>query len=313
MRYSGAAFFVAAAALLKLALSPRLDGYVFLLFFPAVIASAALFNRGSGFVAIALSSLAAAAFIEPHWSLWVGRGNDLFALALFVATTLATTTLIEALHDALHQLARAEQEKDLLLREAGHRFRNDLTTMSALLRLQERAIPDAQAQAAFAAATDRIHVLGRAQEKLERVEGAAIVRTDEFITDLCDDLRLALLSLRPITLTVEVERHPLPQERAAAVGLIINEWLTNALKYAFPEERSGQVTVSFARREGEFILEVSDDGIGFDPHQEPQGSGLGQRLVSAMARQLGGAVKVGPRPDGCGTRAMVKFPAKARR
>lgn len=104
------------------------------------------------------------------------------------------------------------------------------------------------------------------------------VDTSEFIASLCDDLSAALIGLRPITLVVDAESHLMPQERAVPVGLIMNELLTNALKYAFPDERSGTVKVRFWRDQDSFCLRVHDDGVGMTFKRTPRGSGLGQRL-----------------------------------
>jgi two-component sensor histidine kinase len=144
-----------------------------------------------------------------------------------------------------------------------------------------------------------------------RAQGEAVVHSKAFITDLCDDLRSAFAELRPIRLRVEVEDHQLPQEQAVPVGLIINELVTNALKYAFPDGRSGTVRVSFICQQQTFCLSVEDDGIGTDAEAKPKGSGLGQRLLRSMAIQLGGSMEIGPRPGtlSAGTIGVVRFPA----
>lgn len=77
--------------------------------------------------------------------------------------------------------------------------------------------------------------------------------------------------------------------RAVPVGLITNELVTNALKYAFPDDRAGTVCIRFWREGEEFVLAVEDDGIGLpDTDAAPKGTGLGRRLIRALAAQLGG-------------------------
>ncbi len=115
----------------------------------------------------------------------------------------------------------------------------------------------------------------------------------------------------------EAEAHPLDSERAVQLGLTLNEAVTNALKYAFPEERAGTVRVRFAREGGEFVLTVADDGIGLPaegelagapPAPAPRGSGLGTRLLRALAAQLRGSLSRRPGEGGVGTVSELRFP-----
>ena len=91
-----------------------------------------------------------------------------------------------------------------------------------------------------------------------------------------------------IALKTDIESEPLPVDRAIPLGLIVNELVTNAVKYAFPSETKGTVVVTLKRIPGELRLTVADDGQGADPRRAD--SGLGGRLVDTFARQLGGQV-----------------------
>src|SRR3954447_4501412 len=318
--FAATAAIIAVTALIKLWLTPILSGQPFLLFYPAIVLCAVLFDHRSGVLAVVLSALAATLLLlPPIGSLRVESSEVALALSLFVLVGLPTAILVEELQKALRRataanmkLAAAEEEKDLLLREATHRFRNDLSMIIALLRMQERTVEDPKARAALKTSSDRLAVMGRVNERLRRIDGpVAVVSTDEFIQGLCDDLKTALIGLRPISMQVAVEHHVLSQERAVAVGLILNELLTNALKYAFPEDRHGHVRVSFERVGDEFVLRVSDNGVGIAPERGAQGSGLGQRLVRSMAGQIGGLLEIRPDAGKPGTVATVRFPVKA--
>jgi two-component sensor histidine kinase len=116
------------------------------------------------------------------------------------------------------------------------------------------------------------------------------------------------VDLRPVAVEVAAEPHPLSHQQAVAVGLIINEAVTNALKYAFPDERRGTVSVSFNRLDEAFMLRVKDDGIGFDPERAPRVGGIGRRLVHSMAQQLDGSLTVEPDEGQPGTVVTVTFP-----
>jgi two-component sensor histidine kinase len=109
---------------------------------------------------------------------------------------------------------------------------------------------------------------------------------------------------------VKAESHPIPLTQAVSVGLIINELLVNALKYAFPDDCEGRVLVTFMRTDQEYCLAVSDNGVGIPAARDSTSShpstGLGQRLIRAFVAQLGGRLKIEPRAPG--TRAQVCFP-----
>jgi two-component sensor histidine kinase len=101
------------------------------------------------------------------------------------------------------------------------------------------------------------------------------------------------------------------------LGLVLNETVTNALKYAFPEGRAGTVRVRFVREGEDFVLTVADDGIGLPQEGDVterrprRGSGLGTRLLSALAAQLRGTFTRRPGENGVGTVAELRFPVKA--
>lgn len=203
----------------------------------------------------------------------------------------------------------AEDQKELFLREAIHRFKNDLTIVAALLRTQERRVSDGTAKTMLVNTANRVQVMARVHDRLRIGDGiAAEVNTQAFIEELCADLQASLVDLRPIVVEVAAEAHPLTHEQAVAVGLIINEAVTNALKYAFPEERSGTVSVSFERRGSAFLLQVRDNGVGFDPERAPRAGGVGRRLVQSMAQQLDGQLTFQPDQGRPGTVVTVTFP-----
>lgn len=315
-RYAATVAIVVVTLLVRLALQAHTPGSPFLLFMLAVIICSALFDHGCGIFSVLLTAVLAKWFlIEPTGTLAIDSMESIFGLSLFVAIGLITATLLEALHrvasdliDANQRLVASETDKDLLLREAAHRYKNELSIITALLHLQERTVKEEDARAALSATAERIRVLARAHERLQRSDASAVVDTSEFIASLCDDLSAALIGLRPITLVVDAESHLMPQERAVPVGLIMNELLTNALKYAFPDERSGTVKVRFWREQGSFCLRVHDDGVGMTFKRTPRGSGLGQRLVRSMVAQLQGTYDAEPDQGAPGTIVKVSFP-----
>lgn len=121
-----------------------------------------------------------------------------------------------------------------------------------------------------------------------------------------------MVGLRPVVVRTEIEDHDVPQERAISIGLIVNECLTNALKYASPDDRTGTVVVRFVREGDTFVLVVKDDGIGIALEQPARasGTGIGQRLIRSMVAQLGGVYDIHPDQGDPGTIVTVRFPAR---
>jgi two-component sensor histidine kinase len=303
--------------MLRSALDPILpDRYPYLLSFAGILLCASLFNRGSGLLATGLSAAFAAYFyLPPIHSFEIEELPDLVGLALFAAVGAVMSLSIEALHKALADaqqahagLARSERARSLLLQEFRHRTRNDLTSLVGLLLLRARSVPSDAARAGLREAAEHAMALARVHTRLAPKvglgeDGAASVDTREFIAGLCTDL--------------ETEAHTLDAERAVHLGLVLNETITNSLKYAFPEDRAGAIRVCFRREGDQFVLTMADDGVGLPPEGDMDGgalprhgTGLGTRLLRALAAQLRGSFT--RRLGGCstGTVAELRFPVE---
>ncbi|UUP19171.1 Blue-light-activated histidine kinase 2 [Nitratireductor thuwali] len=318
VRYVSTLLLVSAVIALDLWIWPRANAYPFLFCMFAVVAAALLFDRGSGFVALGLCIIALAFLsLEPFNDLAIAQERDVLALFLFSVIGVLTASATEIMHLAVHRLhvgnkllAKSEREKDILLRDCNHRTRNHLAVLASLARLQEHEAKEPAARAALASIGARVQVMVRVHERLMQVGGKAVVDTHSFIVDLCDDLRDSLMGMRPIGLTVEAESHEIPQTSAVSIGLCINELLTNALKYAFPDDKPGTVGVVFAREGDEYRLTVTDDGVGLIEDGEAKSGGLGRRLVRSLAAQHHGSFEIGRRKDGPGTSASVRVPVE---
>lgn len=294
---------LALVCLLRWALSDSLAQYPLLLFIPAIFVAALLFDRGTGFFAtLAGAVLAAWLFIPPAGSLLVPR-QHIVPLALFVLIGFGIAWVTEALRTTIAQLAAAERNKAILLRELAHRTKNDLTIVQSLLTLQARNDP--AVAPALQAAAARIHVIARAQSRLEfsdeGEDGGVALRP--YLGGLCQDLADLFQDVRSIDVQLSCDELTLDSSKAIAVGLIVNELVTNAFKYAFPQDRGGvvRVTVS-AAPEGAVHLAVEDDGVGCPPDAP---GGLGTRLVRLLVAQHGGVFRREPKATGCRVVATI--------
>jgi two-component sensor histidine kinase len=298
----------------------------------AVLLCAALFDHGTGYAATALSAGLIVWFhLGPADSFLVADPRDQISVILFALLGVVTSAVVESLHrtiarlqGAQAELERAERARSLLLREFRHRTRNDLGSLVGLLILRARIAPSAAAREALREAADHALALARVHARLALDEGLdqgaerATIDTRDFVTGLCTDISAAAFGegLRPVSLSTEAESHPLSAERAVPLGLVLNETVTNALKYAFPEDRPGTVKVTFTRQGEEFVLVVVDDGIGLPPEGEledappavpARGAGLGTRLLRALAAQLRGSFTRQAGPGSTGTVVELRF------
>ncbi|CAO3432092.1 hypothetical protein [Azospirillum doebereinerae] len=272
-----------------------------------------LYDRGSGYVAVVLSAiLTVYLFIEPRDAFWIERQGDRVAFAIYIGLGFGIAAVTEKLRKTLDALQLAwkkvdasDREKDLMLTEIHHRIRNDLQLISAQLSLAAKRTGDIEA--VVSGTTERIGVLARVYGRLRRIGGASIVDAKEFLESLVQDLQLGMVGVRPILLSAEVEGVDLDMATATAVGTIANELVTNAVKYAFPnEDKSGLVRLSFRREGAEGVLVVSDNGTGITS-TAPKGTGLGRQIVQQLAAQLRGTLDIGNGQTG-GVTATLRFP-----
>lgn len=306
-------------------------GLPFLPFFPVIMAASVLFARGCGYLATLASALCATYFIPPVGSLQIHSGQGLFALALFVGSGMLLACTIETLHNALAgQRAamamrdKAEAGRALLLAEFRHRTRNDLQNLMALLLLRARSAPP-EAREALREGAAHCSSLARVHTRIAGAsahDNAAVIDTADFLRGLCHDLRSGAAGngLRPVAMVVQADSHWLSTERAVHLGQIVNECVANALKYAFPDEAGGTITIRFVRDGEAYALSVRDDGIGIgpagqvhaadSPHagaRDPTRGGMGTRLLRALAAQLRGTfTRVAA--DAGGTLCCLRFP-----
>lgn len=298
-------------------------GSTYILLYPVVFLCAYLAGRDSGVSAAGAGASIFFVQLVRSWSANPFRFQHLASLLLFTAIGTGTAILLSRLNRARteaeaatvaavrsrEEAERAHQQADLLLRELSHRVKNDVSNLVAILRLQA-ARSDEPTRSQLLTAADRLVVLSRVHQRLSRHGHSAYVELDEFFEQLCLDLHATLLGVRAISLTYEIEPLEVPSSEAVAVGLIVNEMLTNAVKYAFPDGSAGRIDLTVRSSDSEFLeVEVKDDGRGFDV-QASRG-GLGQKLIRSLAAQLDGSYQCVSGPSG--TTCIVRYASKAHR
>lgn len=204
---------------------------------------------------------------------------------------------------AEEELRRQIQEKELILREAHHRIKNNITSIMSLLRIQEDAVTNPEAKSILQDAISRVESMRVMYDKLLLVPDSSSLSVKPYLEELLE----AILSIFPdrgkIALSVAIEDFPLDVKRLFPLGIIVNELITNAAKYAFQGRERGSIEVRLEKKEGMVTLSIQDDGVGFSMEKKEKGFGL--QLIEMLAAQLGG--KCAFFSEG-GTKAVVSFP-----
>ncbi|MDF1695122.1 MAG: histidine kinase dimerization/phosphoacceptor domain -containing protein [Saprospiraceae bacterium] len=184
------------------------------------------------------------------------------------------------------------EQKNLLLQEIHHRVKNNLQVISSLLRLQTRS-SSGNAANALASSESRVRSMALIHQHLYQGEDITSVHMATYLKDLAQQVVQSHMIQDKVELVVDIsEEISLDVKSVVPIGLITNEWLTNACKYAFSETDRGQILLSFQKiDEDQYVLEVKDNGIGLNTAPEQQ-SGFGTRLVTAFAHRINGKVSM---------------------
>ncbi len=197
------------------------------------------------------------------------------------------------------------KEKELLLTEVHHRIKNNMNTISGLLMLQAASMSDGAAVTALNDARSRVQSMMLMYDKLYRSEDYRKINIKEYFEKFIDDIFLIFENSRQITIIKDIEDFILDTKTIFPMGIVINELITNAFKYAFPDGRKGSIKVSICKSGDEITLAVSDDGAGLpDEIAASKSGGFGLNLVSALTEQIGGEVNIS---NENGTRVEIVF------
>ena len=187
-------------------------------------------------------------------------------------------------------IEQREKEKETLLKEIHHRVKNNLQIISSLLNIQSRSIDNERTRLAIKEGRSRIKSMSLIHEKLYRTENFSRVDMKKYIEELTEFLQKSFRSEARITNEIVVEESELDVNTAIPVGLIVNELITNAYKYAFKGLQEGKVHIQLKKNElGRYVLMVRDNGIGLSSDFQPEKSkSMGLSLVRSLTEQMEG-------------------------
>lgn len=185
-------------------------------------------------------------------------------------------------------------EKERLLQEIHHQVKNNLQIVMSLLNSQVASLKDKVALSAIQDSQNRVQAMALIHQKLYQAEGVARIPMKSYIEELVDYLQESFADSRKVDFNLVIGKIDLDLNMAVPLGLIINEAITNAFKYAFPGERFGAVHVGLVQRsDTSYELTVEDDGVGFPESFDPsQSRSLGITLINGFSAQLGADLRI---------------------
>ena len=274
----------------------------FALIYPTVLLATLYGHWRAGLVALLTTFFWAWYYVLPGvGSLSFTNPTDPARVMLNFACCLVVLVFAEAFRKAAHstmaEIRRAADRRLALLAELEHRTKNNFSLVASMLEIQKRRLNIPALHQPLDDAVGRVRTFADAYSNLdlEHAEDREVAM-GSYLEILLDRLEKAAFPDN-VVLYREIEDVELQRETAVAIGLYVNEALSNSLKYAFPNGRSGTIGVYFHVRDGHWRLTVEDDGVGLEAIQDDTG-GLGSSLMAAFAQQAGGQHVLSPLPSG---------------
>lgn len=238
-------------------------------------------------------------------------GDDFLVLLGSALKQAVEKSRLRALKEAAEREVHIARDRaEALLSEVNHRVANSLTLVASLVSLQANAVSDQGAKAALEETKARIFAISLVHKRLYSSGDVRFVELNEYLSSLLEHLELAMRD-EGHGLSVKYDLEPIKLRTDASInlGVIVTEWVTNAFKYAYPN-RSGEIRVGLKLLADKHAqLTVEDDGIGRGDGSTTKGSGLGTRIVRAMAVSMDAQIHY---LDGTpGTTARLVFPVEA--
>ena len=192
------------------------------------------------------------------------------------------------------QLKRSLSEKEMLLKEIHHRVKNNLMVISSLLNLQSNYIKDKDDFDMFRESQTRAKSMALIHELLYQSDDLKRIDFGDYLNRLVNDLfKTYIDDPRHITLNLDLNNAMLDINTSIPLGLIVNELVSNSMKYAFPNGRKGQLNISLKSEEDRYILTVFDDGVGIPEDIDFRNTdSLGMQLVNTLTNQIDGEIKL---------------------
>ena len=190
--------------------------------------------------------------------------------------------------EAEANLREANERLEMLVREVHHRVSNSLQMVQSFVAMQAHQTEEVAAKDALAATQNRIKAIGKVHQNLYTRGDLTTIDLDEYLATLVEEFRANMSEGdTAVELVFTSEHVEVSPDDAVNVGVVVNELVSNAAKYAFADRAAGKVSVDLDKTDAGYCITVSDDGAGIAEGKSPEGTGLGMRIVSAITKSLG--------------------------
>lgn len=234
----------------------------------------------------------------------VGRYSGVIIASVAIGLLLAL--LLGLMSKKVDEIQRAHLQKGMLLRELQHRAKNSFAMIQSMIYLMTEKKVSRQTKLLLNELHARVQAISEMYQLLYATDSVNEVRLDHYLTKITESLPTLP---GHVTLEKQYREITVPVKTAIPVGLIVTELLTNSLKHAFPGNRKGKIHLVMTHNETKATLEVSDDGIGFQPDaMEKRADSFGLDLVDALIGEINGNIS---RESSSGTRYVMSFPFKS--
>jgi two-component sensor histidine kinase len=187
------------------------------------------------------------------------------------------------------ELETKNKQNELLLKEIHHRVKNNLELVKSLIALQSAQLEDSATKDAMIASQNRVQSMGIIHQKLYQGENLGSIEMKDYFLNLSEGILDTFNTEDQVKIECAMDQLELDVDTAVPIGLIVNELLTNALKYAFPENKKGNIQISLLKNKPDVLtLRVVDNGIGKTEGTAPKGTGFGSQLIKLLTQQLNG-------------------------
>jgi two-component sensor histidine kinase len=215
---------------------------------------------------------------------------------VMLAAVLVIFALLVAFMGWLYHRNRKQQQEitaqsgklEIMMKELHHRVKNNLQIVSSLLSLQTYKVQDEEAVLVLKESQQRVQAMSFIHQRLYKTESLTAVNMKEYLTDLAESLVSSYGYNRDdFDLYISVEKEMLDIDKALPIGLIINELVTNSLKYAYCNIHRPSLNIILRQEEAKLVCSIKDNGIGIDEQQWKQKkNSFGKQLITALCKQL---------------------------